>query len=236
MTIDTERTQQYTIADLCLMAARKAGIRNKHQGLDVATGRQAMAALELRVRQLQAKGMRAREKTFHALQLTEGTDRYVLPATVLDVFGTAMFVSSSETDVDHAASETPIEMESREEWQTSSTKAATGRPVKYYPHREGDLIEVRLWPIPDDSGTVRFQVHQKAANSTAGLATPDFEVVWQLCLVHWVAADLAIEDSKDTNKVTLLVALAKGYEAECLAFSRQRGPQQAVVSHDTGYR
>lgn len=236
MTISSSRTEQRLIVELCLSAARKAGIRNKHQGLDAATSTQAMQALENRVRHLQAKGVRAREKTFLDVPLTAGTDRYTMDANVLDVFGTAMFIASTETDTQHASSETPIRMESREEWQVRSSKAATGRPTTYYPHRENDLVEVRLWPIPDDSGTVRFQIHQKAANSTTGLATPDFEVVWQLCLEHWIAHDLALEDSKSMERVIYLRGLALNYENDCLAFSRQRGPQQVVIDHNTGYR
>ncbi len=235
MTINADRTQTYQIVELCLRAARLAGVRNKHQALDVATSRQAMEALENRVRHLQNKGVRTRERVFLNVPLAAGTDRYTLDANVLDVFGTAMFIPSTETDIEHASCETPIQMVSRDEWQTKSSKSATGRPVEYYPHREADLVEVRLWPIPDDSGTVRFQIHQKAANSTTGTNTVDFEVTWQLCLQHWIAHDLALEDSKDMERVVYLASLALKYESECIAFARPRGTQQAIIDHDTGY-
>lgn len=235
MTIALTRTNEYTMAEICLRAARLAGIRNKHQQLDAATTRQALGALETRLKFMASKGIAVRQRVFEEVSLTSGEDRYDMPAHVADVYGPAMYIPASTTDLERATGETPVTMEPAEDWQLRSAKAATGTPVKYFPYRASSIIQVRIWPTPTEDATIRFLVERWPADATNGSSTADVERPWQICLEHWLAHDLALEDSKDMKRVLYLATLAQGFERDCIGFSAQRGSQQAVLDHDTGY-
>lgn len=235
MTIASTRTQEYTMAELCTRAARLAGVLNKHQTLNAATSAQALRALESRLKYLSSKGIQIRQRVFENVQLEADVESYSMPEYVADVYGPAMYIGADQADVDRATSETVITMEPAEDWQVRSSKATTGRPTKYFPYRKSSVIEIRLWPVPSEAGTVRFLVERYPADAVVGSNTADVERPWQLCLEHWIGHDLALEDSKDMKRVLYLRGLAEGYQKDCVAFSVQRGPQQAFLDHDCGY-
>jgi hypothetical protein len=182
VTISSSAGAQLTITQICLRAYQGAGLRSVHQGTaDLAWEAEfayARDRLGILVDELAVYGVMARAASFVEQTLTAGTYKYSMAPTVLDVVGMAMYIDAAEKDKSKAASETSIDPISREHWTSISSKSASGTPTMYYAHRELDQIEVRLWPVPDEAGTVRFQVHRKLSDTTDGNATLDLEEYW----------------------------------------------------------
>ena len=146
--------------------------------------------------ELSTEGVFARAVSFLNLTLTAGTYIYSLPDSVFDVIENGAYIPASATDIAKSNSETPVVQRDRETWQAMSAKAATSLPVIFFTDREANPIQVRLWPIPNEAGTIRFQCHRLLADVTDGNATVDLERFWQQYLMWELAHQLAVSANK----------------------------------------
>jgi len=195
VTISTTVGTRLTIQQVCLTAYQVAGLRSVSQGVDDAAWqaefRFARVLLDTMCDELAVHGVLARAVSFYEQLLEADVSAYELPDTVLDLVDPAAYIAASVTDTSRANGETVIRVVSRERWQTLSSKGASGRPTLVYPHREHDLIEARFWPIPDEAGTVRMQVHRMLADTYDASATLDLEPYWTQYVLHELASQLA---------------------------------------------
>lgn len=236
MTVSTSTGRKFTINVLTTLAFRRAGLVSITQTPREAELKHGRLVLEQVTDELAVYGSFARTSSFINVALTQGTTEYPLPATVLDLLSPAMYIDPTNTDVDKADGETPIDLIREEEWTRYSSKSASGRPVKMYAERSGDddIVTAVLWPVPDEVGaTVRFFVKRRLADTDDGNATLDLQTYWNPYIVSRLAARLAQDSSLDARSAKL------DAEAERqLIFARgqanERAENQIYVDHDTG--
>src|SRR5688572_31589440 len=106
-----------------------------------------------------------------------------------------MYIPEGET-LDRASGETPIERIAAERWQILSAKNATGRPRMVFADRGGTVVTAKFWPIPDEAGTVRLQVHELSADTLEGNKTVDAERYWAKYLLFELASYLCPAKSR----------------------------------------
>lgn len=240
MTVSSTATHEFTIAQLIKFGYRRAGLRNENQSI---TGPQEAAAkdeLELIVDSLQAEGLFARSVEFEEISITSAevtaeTYKFALSSTALDVIGTAMYLDATVTDTERAAGETVIRSVNRDEWQRLSSKSATGRPTLCFVNRELTPIQVWVWPIPDEAGTMRFQVHKLLADNQDTTKTPELQRYWGDYLVWELAHKLAVNASEPLQRCQYLAAHAARKLSKAKAYAKQRPPQRAFMAHTTSW-
>lgn len=235
MTIMATAGTELTIDQLALLSYQMAGLLEESQTLaDVNNGSLARRLLGTIVSELQAGGIIARAVGFVTQTLTSGTSSYTMSSGVIDVFGDAMYIPAGQT-VSAADSELVVTQISRDQWHTISAKSSEGQPTQYYCHRETTPPVVRLWPIPDEAGTIRFQAHRHLADASSGSATLDLEKYWESYILHRLAQLLAESKSMPGDKIARLRNEANRMKAEAKAMSKGRTNEQMVVSHRTGW-
>lgn len=234
MTINSSRTTEFDVGQIVLMGYRMAGLLNEHQPLNSAQTNAGKALLETIVKHLQVYGITARAVTFEVVTVTAGTREYTLSADVFDVLGTASWIDAGE-DPAAADGEMTVTMMDRETRQRIGSKAATGSVSLFYSDRTVVPNKVWLWPIPADSGYLRFQVHRLSADSTDTTKTPDLERYWAQYLIWELAYQLATANSLAPERLLLLKNEAKEKLVACKAYARPRGAFVMGIVHPTGW-
>ncbi len=237
MTVGTTSGTEKTVDQIVRLAYVMAGLLEETQTLaDVGGGELGRTLLGTVLRRLQAKGITARSGSFETVACVADTFEYTMPATVQDVYGDAMYVNADETDLTRAAGELLVSQMSAEEWQVLSAKDATARPTRYFALRTGTPVVVRLWPIPDEAGHVRFQVHRFLADVSNGSSTVDLEAYWDGYLMHALAAELAEAKTMPADKIGRLKGQAKDDLRDAYAMSSERTDIQMHVRRSTSRR
>jgi hypothetical protein len=237
MTISTSRGLGFNVDTIILRAYQLAGLRSAMQSTTgdnwnelASVGR---SFLEIIMDELQTDGAMVRNVIFRDVPLVVGTFRYTMASDVLDVIGDGMYIPATETDLTKASGETPVIQISRAQWHGMSSKNATSRPTMYYVYRSSD-IEVWLYPVPIDAGTIRFQIHRLSADVNVGSNTVDFAAHWTLFFVWELAHMLAVSSSviPDT-KCKSLRDMARYFRAKSISYSRQHTSFQISPDHST---
>lgn len=237
MTIMSTSGTQRTIDEVARLAYVLAGLLEENQTLSaVGGGGLARLFLDTIIKDLQSKGITAKSSGFYLQTLTADTFEYAMPSNVLDVFGNAMYIDASEADTTRASGETVITQMSADDWNEQSAKDATGRPIRYFTFRETNPPIVRLWPIPDEAGTVRFQIHRHLADTTDGSATLDLEAYWVNQVIYQLAGMLAEAKTMPADKIGRLNGIARSKLADARAMSTSRTGSQMVVTHGSTRR
>lgn len=240
MTVSSSSTAELTVGRIVLHAYRLAGlmaIEQEPSGVQwqkrVVHG---MELLEMIVKGLETEGRLVRSRRFYEVTLVSGQADYVLPETIMDVYGDAMFLSPGTT-TQNASMETVIRQEDQDTWQRLGSRDSTGVPTLYFARRQSSQITVTLWLKPgttEAGGIARLQAYYLLANSTSSTDTPDLERYWAEYLVNAVAARLAESGGMPNDKVSRLEQKAAGLLQRCKAYSRQRTNNQVMVVHGYG--
>lgn len=235
MTVAATVTRELNINQICKNALRLAGVLEVHQEVDEADGSAMRDFLETTVDALQSKGIIARTQSTYLLTLTSGTYIYSLPSNVLDVIGNGAYIAASEADVTKASGETPVVPMDLATWQGLPSKNATGRPFRFYAHREATLVSVYLWPIPDEAGRIRLRTVRLLADNNDGAATVDLERPWSEYLLYALAHKAALYKSQNLAKATYFENLADKALAQCIAFANEHVDVQVTLDHPTAW-
>jgi hypothetical protein len=230
--VSTTAAAPLSVTQIVILAYRKAGLLNVYEELDetrAAAGRLELEALCLT---LQTEGIVSREITFENLTLIAGTSLYSLSSDVLYPVGSGMYIAPGEL-VDAATSEIRVRQIDIETWQEYSSKDATGTPTMYYTDRSIDPIQIRLLPIPDAAGTIRFQLHRIKRSSLDGNARPDLEAYAANLIVFGLAAQLGHSFSVPTGKVAFLSQEYEKYLQKYKAHARSHVGKQLRLVHRT---
>lgn len=237
MTVATTNTYELNIGSIAKLAYRKAGLLNAYQGVPAEMMNAAVDALTLIVNGSQAKGLFARVIEFFPVSLLTGVSSYTLPNTILDVIGDGMFFPVGQTYLSGTGG-IPVAIMQRDEWTNLTDKSSQSRPTRYYPHRTGETVELRLWPPPsvsENGATVTFQTHRYRMDVRDTTKVADYERYWSQYLVFALAKELARENSMPTEKVLDLAREAKEALDECKSMAKQRGPEQFTFECRTGW-
>lgn len=236
MTINSSRTFEFSIAQIVLLAHRKAGLLNVYEELDEERAGAGRLELEMLVDSFQAKGQLPMAQGFVEIALVVDQIEYDLPADALHPTGPGMYIPAGQT-LDRAQGETHIEMIDSVRWQSLSPKGAkSSRPSLYFVNRTLQTVKVKFWPIPQEAGTVRLLVDRLRADSTDGSKTPDFERYWSLTLTMGLAYHLAMSSSMPLGKVALLKQEYEMRLAESLSTAKEQPGWQMHMTHYTPWR
>jgi hypothetical protein len=235
MTVNATATKEFTIEQIVTRAFHTAGLLHVSQSPNTAESGMARDFLDIIVDHAQAMGLSARAVDFYDLALTVGTHLYSLPNYVLELGGDCMYIPSGETDLTQAAGETLVAQIDRDTWNRQAHNAE-GRPTTAYAHRVGATVQLRLWPIPDEAGTLRVQYHRLLGDNNAGENTPDLERYWVRYLVFQLAHDLGLASSLPGERCAYLQAQATEALQWCRAQSKQHVGIQMRMSHRTAWR
>lgn len=235
MTISTSVGERFTIDTVVRLAYHRAGLVTVGQVPTLEQTQYGRSTLDEIMDGLGAHGNLARVTEFLNVAITAGVTEYEMPNTVLDLLNPAMYIDATNTDVDFADGETPIDLITEQAWTRLSSKAAAGRPIKFYADRTKDLIKAVLWPVPSEVGaTVRFYVQRKLADASDGNATLDLQNYWMRYIITILASELAQAGSLDQKaaalfgKAQMFLRLAKGK-------ANERPGNQMYMTHDGGW-
>lgn len=191
MTVSDSEGRRFTVAQILRRSAQLGGILGAQQQLSTADRELGRFQLETVLDEIASEGGPvARALSFYELSLTSAdvtaeTYKFSLPANVLDVAGHAMWIPSDQADTERATGETAVRKVGWEQWHRMTDKGATAsRPNLLYAHREADIVEAWLWPIPTDAGTLRIPVHRYLADVDDDTATLDLEPYWRSYLMR----------------------------------------------------
>lgn len=229
MTIDTTRTHEFNVGQICRLAYREASLLSVYQDMTAQQSSAAVDFLSLIVHSVESEGLFARSIEFEEVTLVSGQDAYSLSVDTLDVTGKAMYVAPGQTQV-----ELPVMPMSREQWQEIGVRETEGPPTRFYVHRTSSILELRLWLTPGDSeadGIVRLQSHRLRADVTDTTATPDFERYWADFLVSKLGAKLSRSNGLGIDRVQELEGMAARSLAKCRGKSNEGTSQQFVLRH-----
>lgn len=231
MTISTTRGTELTVDELLKNAMQTAGVLDT-DGVpadgDLAYGRRQ---LDILLDSLQAEGVYARSVQMLEVQLTAGEAYYSISSNVIDLVGDGAYIDASNSSTKGVNGETPVQPMSREEWQGLTSKGASGRPYKYWLNRSAVPLQVRLWPTPDEAGTIRFQANMLFADTYDGSATVDARQFWIRYLVFEMAHVYALAKSMPKQACGYLYGQAKDMKIRARAYANQHLPNQMVVMH-----
>lgn len=237
MTISATAGTDMTVDDVCTAALQTAAV----VGMGKAPSSEQMdwcrKALNRIVNQLTTEGVHARWVDFYELALTAGDYSYSLPETVVDVVGDGMYIDASQSDTSAASSETAVRQVDRERWHSLSNKSSQSRPYLFFADRavDGDQLEVKLWPTPDEAGTVRFQVHSTPADSLTGSSTLDLREYWMRYVVWELAHEVAVASGLPEPRCSMLNKRADGFKVSARQYASQKTANQRVLRHPTGW-
>jgi hypothetical protein len=241
MTVSTTVSSTMTVDELVLLAYQQSGLVSIEQGSSV-PGWTAKAAhgrrlLGMVLQKLSIIGAQARFVSFENVTMEVGVSSYTLDAGIFDLLDTAMYVPEGE-DVDAPSTETAMRKLTREQWQTLGSKSSeSDRPTLYYVNRSGTgfQVELRIWPIPSEAGTVRLQALRPAMSTADGNAQIDIQPHWHLALLWSLADELSFGQALPPARTAATHARALAEVATARGMSGEGGSIEAGVDHPAGW-
>jgi hypothetical protein len=115
-----------------------------------------------------------------------------------------------------------------------SAKSASNRPNIFFVDQQANPTQVRLWPVPSEAGTIRFQGVRLLADVTDGNSTVDLERYWQQFLIFELGSQLAISANK-LEHGGLLAQKAMKLLERCKAAANQGVASYIRLDHSTGW-
>ncbi len=236
MTVSTTRGTELNIDQILTDALMQAGLLMPGQPAQESDLGFARRRLDSTVAELQTDGVFAKSVQFYELTLVAGTSLYDLPPDILDLVGDAAYIDATQTSTENASGETPLTGISRGEWQALSAKGAEGRPTMYYLNRSTSPMGIRLWPIPDEAGTVRFQAHYYFADSLTGSNTVDLRKFWAEYLVWQLAHNMAVAKGFPVQRCGYLKGRADDFRKRARRFAKHGKGFQMRLDHGRATR
>lgn len=235
MTIQDSRTQEFTVDEICTFSLQLAGLTAAGQNPQTNEIGQARIFLQMALKDLQNYGAFARNVNFIDVPMVIDTYRYDVPESTINIIGDAMYIRPGQP-LTKAAGETIVQRQSRDNWQRNSAKDARGQPTLYFVNREESPIEVWVWPIPDEAGTIRFQEHRMVADVSDGSSTLDFHQYWDKHIAYNVAEMLAEAAGFNADKISRLAKRSKEFRNMARQTANQGVPIQMSVAYNSHSR
>jgi hypothetical protein len=238
MTVSTSRATEMTVDQIVRRAWQMAGLMPVEEGTSGPSWAErsdfGRTMLDVILDGLQTEGAYARQVVLENTTLTAADYTYTMSDYVLDIVGDGMYIDASETDLTKAAGETLVRQISREQWHELGAKDSSGRPSQFFFDRS--LLEVKLWPIPDEAGTIRFQIHKFTTDSLEGGATLELRPYWYRYLIWELAHYIATAQGLSDQRCSRYEKRAKEYKNRARAYANQNVNIQMRVAHDTPWR
>ncbi len=238
MTINQAPSTPVSINQLIVLSYKRAGIlpvEAKISGANmIAKLEHGRQILDLVIDGLAVEGFIARTTEFYDLAMIAGESQYVLPDSILDVFEDAMFVPGAPVNQDtkHTTGELVCKQIDLSTWQALTTKGSiSSRPTLYTAMRHGATVELRFWPVPSESGTMRLKTVRLLGSNADGTKNVDLQRYWLDTLVWTVAYYVAVDSSMPADKIALLLQVSEQKKTKCINYSFEHTGATARVSH-----
>lgn len=224
MTISTTRGTELNIDEIITTGMHLCGVLDAGQEADpedLALGR---IFLSTKLNALLAEGVFARNVSFtEVLMVPTQTNPaiYPLDVSVVDIVGDGAYIDASETSTTDANAETVVKQIDREAWHRISSKAATSRPTLFYYDRNAVPSQVKVWPVPDEAGTIRFQTQVLTADTGVGADTVDLRPVWTEYLISEMAHKFSMTKSLPVETRSYFRKVAKEAKDYAKTFAHQ---------------
>jgi hypothetical protein len=168
------------------------------------------------------------------LDITAGTSLYTLDADILNIVDDGSYVSGIHDRGDEATTgETPVKPMSGFRWNQLSSKASEGRPVHYFIERNQSQLVMRLWPVPSETGQIRFRTHRIPGSSSTGSNNPDFMRHWEQWAVYALAYEFMTDGSMPLDERKLMRA-DRDVAFELLkSYDTNNTPPEVLFVHST---
>lgn len=236
MTLSPTRGAELTVDQILTSALHLSGLLDTGQPADEADLAYGRRTLDTVMDSLQAEGVYARSVPFFELALTAGEPYYAISSDILDLVGDGAYIDAANTSTKGVDGETPVKQIDRESWQRLSAKGAEGRPSQYYLHRAEVPLQVRLWPTPDEAGTIRFQAQTLVSDTEIGSSTPDARVFWNQYFTWEMAHHYATAKSLPVQTRSYLNKRAMEYGRKARSFANQGGNNFLHLDHANPWR
>jgi len=224
MTISTNRTLERTVDSIVWDGYSTAGLVNPDQSYTMPMYQQKIfygrRLLQDVMDELQANGVPTKFAFFYYLPLLANDETYSMPDYVLDIIGDGKYIDAATTDVTRADGETLVVQQTIDEWHRISSRSITGMPTKFLADKTEPTVTVRLWPIPDEAGTIRFVVHRNPADMDLGTATVElppffmsylrFRLAYEFALSNGLSSQRCSELGKEATKLKYIAMGAIG--------------------------
>lgn len=240
MTVATTWGTRPTVDDLVLSSYQLAGLLDA-QATSSAPEWPQMAAvgrrrLDFLVKHMSAEGFQARQTVFTEVLMQVGVSSYTLSDEFIDIVGDGAYIPEGTPTAD-ADGEIVVSRMLREDWQRLAAKGAEGIPTKHFVDHgtTSYTITVRVWPIPTEAGTIRFQAQRAWRDNYLGNVTVDLPDHWSLALSWNLAHELAVMNSLPLQTCGYLRARAVEYIDYAKRNSNEHGSMQVMVDHPTGW-
>ena len=237
MTVSTTRGTELTVNKIVENAYRMSGLMPIEEGTSGVNWNKkfsyASTLLDTILDEIETYGVYARQTVLENTPLTADDYTYTMDNYVLDIIGDGMYIDASQTDLTKASGETLVKQIRREEWHRISSKDATGRPSLFFFDRS--LLEVKIWPIPDEAGTIRFSIYKMMSDAYEGGATLELRQYWNQYLIWELAHQLATSQKIPVDRCSQLNKRAQEKLKRARAWANQHPDVQLSVGHRTGW-
>jgi hypothetical protein len=180
-------------------AWERAG-REMRSGYDLRTARRSMNLLTI---EWQNRGINMWTIEEGAVNLTEGTATYNLPADTIDLLEHVVRTGSGNVSTQ---SDLNISRISVSTYASIPNKLSQGRPIQIYVDRGQANPSVTVWPVPDASSTyvLKYWRMRRIEDAGSGVETPDVNFRFLPCLVAGLAYYIAQKDPELMSRVPML--------------------------------
>lgn len=229
-----------SINQLCLLAWKRAGLVPVEAQLSganlVPKLEHGRLLLDLMLDNLAVEGINARTTSFYDLPIVAGESAYTLPDTILDALEDAMFISDDNPDTKHTSGELVVKQMDLTTWQLLTTKGSTSsRPSMYVTVRSAAQVQLKVWPVPSDSGTLRLKTQRLLGSNADGRLNPDLQRYWYQPLVWMLAADIAQDSSLTPQAKKDLRDMAEMQKAKAVGISSEHVSHTATLYYPTSW-
>lgn len=241
MAVSSTPSTLNTIDELILQGYRRAGLIpiDFDIGGDVgwntkaAHGRLTMNRL---INELALMGFIDHFVTFYVHDLVAGDPQYTISSAenILNFVDYASYIPASNAAEEvETSGETQVKPMTRHRWNELSAKNAEGTPALYYIDRNGSELTLYVWPIPSESGKIRFQVHRLPGSNSIGSNNPDVLRHYDAWLVNALAYEF-MTDSKLPLEERAIVRDDRDRQLSLLkSYETSNEPPNVVFCHST---
>lgn len=241
MTVSATASTYNIIDELILMGYKRAGLiplefaigGDSQWNAKAEHGRQTLSRL---VNGLATQGFIDHFVDFFVLDLVAGQTVYAIDPddNILNFVDSGSHIPDSNgTEEVETTGETPVKPMSRHRWNSLSSKVATSTPTLYYLHRNGPDLTLYLWPTPNLTSKIRFQIHRIPGSNSTGTDNVDLQRQWD----SWITYALAYEFMSDAKlSIEERDICRQDRDAELVklkAYETSNEPPDVIFTHST---
>jgi hypothetical protein len=232
VTISATRVKELNINTIIRRALNLAGLANPQQSTSDPTfapqREMALDFLETICKETQNVAVIERHVVLQSAVVTAASDTVTLATSAMSMLGKAMFNETGETE------QTPVVFIDLDAYHGIPDKTLEGTPAMAYFDRSAAPI-IKLWPVPDTSGTLVVQSHILAADVSNSSEHLDFERHWTGYFMWQLAYYLSTASTMPMAGRMQLAAEAEKRLKSATAYSRPLLPTQIRFAHKTGW-